>query len=393
MKGQKNVALVHDWLVSMRGGEKVLELLCELFPRATLFTLVHRAGRLSPTIETMNIQTSFLQKLPFAKTKYQYYLPLFPSAIEKLDLSGYDLVISSSHAVAKGVRVREDALHICYCHTPMRYIWDQYEQYFGGERRNKPASLVMKIFLKSLREWDIESSKRVHHFIANSQHVRERIMRRYGRESVVIYPPVDVERFHLSEKNEGYYLIVSALVPYKQVDVAIKAFNQIGKRLVIIGTGGEERRLRSMAKQNIEFHGWVDDRRLARYYAGCKAVVFPGEEDFGIVPVEAMACGKPVIALAAGGALETVVEGVTGLFFEKGLLNESPESARTKETRILKKALKAMDLAETIEHFETMHFQPEKIREHAMKFNRAVCKERLTNYLLEKMKEKWLNYD
>ena len=350
------VALVHDWLVGMRGGEKLLELLCELFPQATLFTLVHRAGSVSASIERLPIRTSFLQHLPFGRSHYRYFLPLFPYAAEGLDVREFDLVISSSHAAAKGARVGEGALHVCYCHSPMRYIWDQYEQYFGAGRASFVVCTGMNYFLAGLRRWDVETAKDVGHFIANSRTVQARILKIYGRESTVIYPPVDVSSFELSSRDEGYFLAVSALVPYKRLDVAIEAFNRLRKRLVIVGSGPEERSLRALAGGTIEFAGWADERDLKQYYAGCRALIFPGVEDFGIVPVEAMACGKPVIALAKGGALETVVEGTTGLFFS----DQTPES-----------------LAQAVDQFEKLKFDGRAMRIHAARFEREICKNRL----------------
>jgi len=349
MKSFQKVALVHDWLVTMRGGEKVFEVFCELFPHADVFTLVHRKGSTAPAIERMKITTSSLQRLPFGITKYQYYLPLHRKFIAEFDLRGYDLVISSSHAVAKAVRVNPNGLHICYCHTPMRYLWDQYEQYFGPHRSNVLARTVMKLLLPSLRRWDVETSKYVHHFIANSENVRKRIQRIYKRDATVIYPPVEVEKFFLSEKDNGYFLIVSALVPYKRVDLAVEAFNKNGERLIIIGHGVEEKKLKAMAKKNIEFMKWVSDDELPQYYAGCRALIFPGEEDFGIVPVEAMACGKPVIAYGKGGALESVVEGTTGIFFHEQ---------------------SAASLEDALRRFAIVKFHPETIRAQAMRFEK-----------------------
>ena len=314
------VALVHDWLTGMRGGEKVLEVLCELFPDATLFTLLHNPGSTSPTIERMRIRTSFVQQLPLKSEKYRNYLPFFPAAIESLDLSGFDLIISNSHCVAKGVIPPPGALHICYCHTPMRYVWDQYDDYFGKGRAGLMTRTAMRIVAPRLREWDVRTSSRVHHFIANSQNVSERIKRIYGRESDVLRAPVDTKRFVASARNDGYYLVVSALVPYKRVDLAVEAFNNSGKRLVIVGAGPELKKLRSLARPHVEFLGWRSDEELAGMYARCKALIFPGEEDFGIVPLEAMAAGKPVVAYARGGALETVIEKgklPTGVFFEE----------------------------------------------------------------------------
>ncbi|MBI4811234.1 MAG: glycosyltransferase [Ignavibacteriales bacterium] len=351
MSFPKNIALIHDWLVSMRGGEKVFEVLCELFPSADVFTLVHKKGSLSPSIERMNIKTSFIQHIPNAMNRYQYYLPFYPTAIERFNLDEYDLVISSSHAAAKGVRTRREALHICYCHTPMRYIWDQYEQYFGKGRASWITRSAMSLSLGYLRRWDVESAKRVNYFIANSRNVRERIQRIYHQDSQVIYPPVDVERFSVSTRDEGYYLVVSALVPYKRIDIAVEAFNQLGEKLVVIGTGAEEKRLKSLAKKNIEFLGWVGDAELQKYYASCRAIVFPGEEDFGIVPVEGMSCGKPVIAFSKGGALETVIEGKTGLFF-----NEQ----------------EAESLAKRIKEIVKFEFEPSQIKAHVQQFDKMI---------------------
>ena len=363
MRNPKQIAIVHDWLISMRGGEKVLEVLCELFPEATLFTLVHRDGSLSASIERMKITTSFIQNMPFGRNHYRHFLPLYPTAVRQFDLRDFDLVISSSHAAAKGVRVRKDALHICYCHTPMRYIWDQYEEYFGNGRASPLVRSAMKLFLGSLRRWDVETAEGVDYFIANSCNVQERIMRIYGRESIVIHPPVDVNRFFTSNKDDGYFLIVSALVPYKRTDVAVEAFNRLGEKLIIIGTGSERKKLQSLAKSNIEFRGWVGDEELPSYYAGCRALVFPGVEDFGIVPVEAMASGKPVIAYALGGALETVVEGTTGIFFREQ---------------------NAMSLEQAIKELAKGNFCPDIIRQHTLQFDRQIFKERMQCFIQEK---------
>jgi len=349
MKSPRQIALVHDWLTGMRGGEKVLEVLCELFPDATLFTLVHQEGTCSPIIERMEIKTSFLQHVPFGQRQYRHFLPLFPLAVKSLDLRDFDLVISSSHAAAKSVYTRNDALHVCYCHTPMRYIWDQYEQYFGKDRASLPVRLAMGMVRGYLQRWDVETAKGVRHFIANSENVRERIQRIYERDASVIYPPVDCGKFSVSMHDDGYYLVVSALVPYKRIDIAIEAFNRLGERLIIVGTGSEEKKLRPMAKKNIEFTGWAGDDALQNYYGNCRALIFPGEEDFGIVPVEAMACGKPVIAFGKGGAVETVVEGKTGLFFHEQ---------------------KAESLEQKIKEFGGMRFDAAAIRTHAETFSK-----------------------
>jgi glycosyltransferase involved in cell wall biosynthesis len=360
MKTDKNIALVHDWLTGMRGGEKVLEVLCELFPEATLFTLVHKKGSSSPAIENMKIRTSIIQHLPKSESRYQYYLPLMPFAIERFNLNEFDIVISSSHAVAKGVRVRKDAVHICYCHTPMRYIWDQYENYFGKGKSNFPVRTAMKFFRNYLQRWDVESSSGVNYFIANSKNVQERIKRIYNRDSEVIYPPVEASRFKVSTRDDGYFLIVSALVPYKRIDLAVEAFNEIGERLVIVGVGSELEKLKNSAKPNIEFHGWASDEKLADYYADCKALIFPGEEDFGIVPLEAMASGKPVIAFAKGGALETVVENRTGIFFKEQI----------KES-----------LIDAVRKFSSEMFNPNEIHRHALGFDRKIFKDKIQTYI------------
>lgn len=342
-----NIAIVHDWLVSMRGGERVLEVLCKLFPDAHLFTLVHREQSLSMPIERMHAATSFLQRLPFGVSHYQYYLPLYPFAVRSLDVTDYDLVISSSSAVAKGVKTRTGGLHICYCHTPMRYVWDQYDQYFGKGRSSPAVRLAMRIVRGYLRRWDVETAHNVNYFIANSRYVQERIKRNYRRDAEVLYPPVDVNRFSVSRKDEGYFLIVSALVPYKRIDLAVHAFNSLGNRLLIVGSGSEEKKLKAIAKSNVEFLGVADDDAVKKFYENCRAVVFPGEEDFGIVPVEAMACGKPVIAFGRGGVTETVVDGTTGIFFRE----QTPSS-----------------LIDAIHRCERLPFDGNKIRAHAEQF-------------------------
>lgn len=361
------VAIVHDWLTGMRGGEKVLEVFCELFPDATIVTLLHNKGALSDTIEKMKIKTSFIDKLPFKQKKYRSYLPIFPLAIESIDFSEYDLVLSTSHCVAKNAKAGKDALHICYCHTPMRYVWEMFDEYFGKGKTGFATRLVMNIIAPLLRKWDVVTSKRVTYFIANSRNVAGRISNYYGRSAEVIHPPVEASKFPLSEVEPEYYLVVSALVPYKRVDIAIDACNRIGKKILIVGTGPERKKLGTSAKGNVEFVGWSSDEDLAKYYAGCKALLFPGVEDFGIVPLEAMACGKPVIAFAKGGALETVVDSEelkTGVFF----YDQTTEA-----------------LAEAITKCDSTNFDPARIREHALKFERAIFKEKIRNYIEEKV--------
>jgi glycosyltransferase involved in cell wall biosynthesis len=313
------VALVHDWLTGMRGGERCLEVVCELFPEAPIYTLLHVPGRVSPTIEKRQIVTSFVQRLPAAATRYRQYLPLFPAAVARFDLRGFDLVLSLSHSVAKAARPERNALHLCYCFSPMRYVWDLYDDYFGA-RAGLATRLAMRPLAAALRRWDRRTSG-VHEFVAISHHIADRIRRVYGRTADVIYPPVDVQRFRPS-RPEDFYLVVSALVPYKRIDVAVEAASRLRRRLLVVGTGPESRRLSGMAGPTVEFLGWRDDEQVADLYARCRAVLFPAVEDYGIVPLEAAAAGRPTIALGRGGARETMIpldhgnDPPTAVFFE-----------------------------------------------------------------------------
>jgi glycosyltransferase involved in cell wall biosynthesis len=308
------VAIVQDWLTGMRGGERVLEQMLQVFPDAELFTLLHRPGTVSSIIESRRIHTSWIQQLPFAAQTYRYYLPFFPRAIEAFDLRGFDLVLSSSHCVAKGVRVPRGVPHICYCHTPMRYLYDQSRAY--ARRFSWPVRLGFAGTRERLRRWDQRTSRNVTHFIANSAHVRDRIRSLYGQEASVLFPPVEVDRFEPAVQREDYYVSLSALVPYKRVDLVVDAFNALQRRLVVIGSGPELSYLRKRAGSNITFTGWLPDHEVAALLAPSRGLVFAGVEDFGISLVEAQAAGVPVIALAAGGALETVTEGTGVLFHE-----------------------------------------------------------------------------
>lgn len=362
------IAIVHDWLTGMRGGEKVLEVLCELFPEAVLHTLIHIKGCVSPTIEKMKIKTSFLQNLPFVAKRYRYYLPFMPQAIESFDMSEYNLIISVSHCVAKGIIPSSKAVHICYCNTPVRYAWEMYDQYFNNRQTGLFTRMVAPTVTKKLRDWDFKTCKRVNYFVANSNNVGSRIKRYYQREFDVIYPPVDIDFYKViksDKQNNNYYLIISAFAPYKKIDIAIKAFNILGYPLKIIGTGQEEKKLKSIAKSNIEFLGWESYESLRKYYSNCKAFIFPGEEDFGITPVEAQACGKPVIAYGKGGVLETVIPDVTGIFFQE----QTPES-----------------LIEAVKKFETMKFDGNKIRENTIRFNYQRFKTEINKYIQNKTK-------
>jgi glycosyltransferase involved in cell wall biosynthesis len=318
--GHLRVALVHDWLTGMRGGERVLEAICELVPHAALYTLLHVPGRVSPTIARHQPRTSFVQRLPWAERYYRYYLPLFPLAIEQLDLDGYDLVISSSHCVAKSVIAPPGARHLCYCHTPMRYAWDQFEHYFGAGRVGV-ASHVARPILRSLARWDAATSSRPDRYVANSQYVAQRIRRYYNRAASIVHPPVDTAFYTPQEPSprhtEGpYFLIVSALVPYKRVDVAIAAASRLGVPLKIVGEGPERARLEANRHSGVQFLGRLPDTEVRDLYRQATAVLVPWEEDFGIVPVEAHACGRPVVALNQGGVLDSVQDGVNGLLVE-----------------------------------------------------------------------------
>jgi glycosyltransferase involved in cell wall biosynthesis len=312
------VALVHDWLTGMRGGEKVLLSLAKLFPDATIFTLLHVRGSVAPELEARDIRTTFVQRLPGAAKRYRHYLPLFPAAAATLDLTGYDLVISSSHCVAKGVRVPKGAVHVCYCHTPMRYVWDRFDEYFGVDRLGRVQHHAIRLIAEGLRAWDVATAPRVHHFVANSAYVAGRIRRYYGRESTVIPPPVDTDFFTPGNGKGGDYdLIVSALAPYKRLELAIEAYRGSGRKLKIVGTGPEAERLRGIAGREVTFLGHVDDAALRDLYRGCRTVIMPGVEDFGIVPLEAMACGRPAVVFGEGGGLESVIDGETGVVFKE----------------------------------------------------------------------------
>jgi glycosyltransferase involved in cell wall biosynthesis len=345
------VALVHDWLTGMRGGEKVLEVLCELYPEATLFTLFHVRGSVSPTIERHPIVTSFVQHLPFAEQYYRRYLPLFPTAIERFDLAGYDLVISSSHCVAKSVRTPDAAHHLCYCHSPMRYAWDQFDAYFGPQRVGAFASRwVYRPILGRLARWDAATAARAGRFISNSQYVAGRIGRYYNRQATIVYPPVDTIFYHpAAVPPESHFLIVSALVPYKRLELAIASCERLGAALRIVGEGPDRGALERLAGPNVTFLGRLTDEQIRDEYRRARAVLLPGEEDFGIVPVEAQACGRPVVALGRGGALETVVDGETGVFFAEPTVEA---------------------LAAALERVGQMTFDAARIRAHAERFAR-----------------------
>jgi glycosyltransferase involved in cell wall biosynthesis len=343
------VAIVHYWLVGMRGGEKVLEALCEMYPQADIFTHVYVPEMISDLIRQHRIIPTFINSLPNAAKRYKTYLPLMPLALEQLDLRGYDLIISSESGPSKGVISQPEALHVCYCHTPMRYIWNMYHEYRSGAGRL--TRLLMPPLAHYLRMWDVSSAARVDSFVGNSATVAERIHRYYGRDSVVIHPPVDTGAFSIAPPAElgDYYLMVGELVSYKRADLAVRAFNKMNRKLVIIGSGEMLEEIRRIAGPNVSVMGSQRFDVLQHHYARCRALVFPGEEDFGMVPVEAMASGRPVIAFGRGGATETVAEGKSGVFFAEQTVDAI--IAATKK-------------------LDEMTFDPQQIAGHAKQFGR-----------------------
>jgi glycosyltransferase involved in cell wall biosynthesis len=363
---EAKVALVHDWLTGQRGGEKVLEVFAEIFPDAPIFTLFHFPGSQIPEIEKRRIITSFLRKWPFLKKRYRFYLPLFPLAVELFDLQDYDLVISSSHCVAKGAITHPDSLHICYVHSPMRYAWNQYFSYFSPKKLSFFSRLVVPSIIQGLRVWDESSSHRVTHFVANSKTVARRIEKYYRRLADVIHPPVDTQFFKPGKKSGDYFLIVSALVPYKRIDLAIEAFNRKGEILKIVGQGPDYKKLRRMAGSNIEFLGALDAYDLLRFYQQAKALILPGEEDFGITSLESQACGVPVIAYGRGGATETVIPEQTGILFNE---------------------LHVESLLSILDKFKGLEFNKVKVRENALNFSREKFKVKISAYFRQKWAE------
>ena len=345
-----SLAIVHDWLTGMRGGEKALEVICERFPDAPLFTLVHVPGSVTPAIEQRPIHTSFVQRLPFAATRYREYLPLFPTAIEQLNLDDFDVVLSVSHCCAKSVVRSGRALHLCYCLTPMRYAWDQFDAYFGPERIGRLRSRLVRPVMARLARWDRDTAYRADRYVAISHYVAGRIRRYYNREATVVYPPVDTSFFQPDSRlPDREALIVSALVPYKRIEVAMAACRAARVPLRIIGDGPDRRRLESSAGPDVTFEGRLSNEAIREAYRRAAVVLLPGEEDFGLVPLEAQACGRPVVALARGGATETVVAGETGVLVD----SPSPDAFADGITRVLAR-----------------RFDAEAIRRHAERFGR-----------------------
>jgi len=365
MLEDKKIALVHHWLVGMRGGEKIAESLCNIFPNIDIFTLVYDKNKVSSIINSKKIQTSFIQKLPLSRRKHQLYLPFMPVAVEQFDLSGYDIVISIESGIAKGVLTKPETCHICYCNTPMRYLWNMYFDYLNNEKMGFLKKSFIRYYFNYLRVWDLASSFRVDYFISNSENVKKRVQKYYRRDSEVIYPPVNLDRFTCCEKKKDYYLAVSQLVSYKRIDIAVDAFNRLDRELVIIGDGPERKRLEKKAGSNIKFIGWQDDTVLEKYYSEAKAFIFPGEEDFGITPVEAQASGTPVIGYGRGGLLETVDEGNTGLFFDKQ---------------------DADSLMDAVKRFEKgdHSITSENTRENSRRFDVSIFEKKIKSFIMEK---------
>lgn len=359
------IALVHDYLNQMGGAEKVLLTIHDLFPAAPVYTSIYARSRVDSRFRQMDIRTGFMQRLPLVKKHHQPFLPLFPLAFEQLDLRAYDLVISDSSAFAKGIVTRPEALHICYCHTPMRWAWS-YEDYVERERLGRVARMILAPTIAVLREWDYSTAARVDYFVANSPNVAARIAKYYRRDSVYIPPPIDTSQFEISTHPENYFLVVSRLIPYKRVDLAISAFNKLGLPLRIIGSGRDEGRLRRLAGPTIQFMGHQPDQEVRRQLAACRAFIFPGEDDFGMTPLEAQACGRPVIAYGAGGALYTIVPGKTGLFFQ------SPETE---------------SLAAAVSEFRDDRFDPAAIRQHALYFDTQQFRQRFLDFVESRIAE------
>jgi len=357
------VALVHPWLVRMRGGEKALEAIAELYPEADLFTLLSDPARLSEPLRRRRIRTSWLDALPGARRLYPRLFPLHPAAYASLDLRGYGLVITSDSSLAKTVRIDADAVHVCWCLTPPRYLWDMQEIYLASV--GPVARWTARLLFPRLRRLDREAAGRVHHFVAISEHVRRRIERHYGRDATVIYPPVEAFEPDLAAPPGDYYLAVGQLVPYKRMDLAVLASKKLGRKLVVIGEGPERRRIERLTGPGVSMLGWQEDAVVRRHLAACRALLFPGEEDFGIVPVEAQMAGRPVIAYRRGGAVETVIAGETGIFFDE----QAPDA-----------------LAEAIYRFERGEagFSREAIRRNALRFERGVFQRRFEEFMRAK---------
>ena len=362
------LAIVHDYLNQYGGAERVIEAMHELYPDVPIYTSIYTPDTMPASFKEMDIRTSFMQKLPFLEKYFKYYLLLYPRAIESLNLSGYDVVLSSSSAFAKGVRTEKGALHICYCYTPTRFVWD-YENYVKKEKLLKLVSKILSLAIKRLKKWDLKTISRVDCFIAISNNIKDKIKKFYNRDSDVIYPPVETSMFDIEKSVDDYFLIVARLNSYKNLDLAVKAFNLVDLKLKIVGVGPFRKTLEQLAKSsNIEFLGRVTDEELIKLYGRCRALIFPGEEDFGITPLEAQASGRPVIAYAKGGSLETIIDGKTGVLFKEN----NPGSL-----------LKAIEQFIEIED----SFDKKIIRDNALRFSAEIFKEKIKTFIDKKYSE------
>lgn len=361
------VAIIHDWLVNYGGAERVVEALLEIYPLADIFTLVYDEKKMHHIFKNNKITTTYLQKFPKATKLYTKFLPLMPFAFEQLDLRQYDIIISSSSCCAKGVITSPSSIHIAYIHSPMRYCWDLYHDY--KDKSGLITRLFMYLFIKKLRIWDYTSSQRIDKIVANSNYVSKRIKKYWNRESKVIYPPVDTDRLEPNWKeSDDFYVVFSRFVPYKRIDLAIEACKLLGRKLIVIGDGEQYDYLYSLKNQYIQFVGRIDDSKVKDYLQRCKALIFCAEEDFGIIPLEVQSCGRPVIAFGKGGALETVVENITGVFFYS-------------------QDVKNVVLA--IQKFENLKFNTKQIYEHAQKFSKEIFQKQIKNIVeIEMMKGK-----
>jgi glycosyltransferase involved in cell wall biosynthesis len=353
------IAVVHDNFAQLGGAEKVVEELCCMFPKASLFAAVALRECMPSRLRDVHVQTSWMQKLPRIKEYFRLYFLLYPLAMAALRLSEYDLVLSSCFAYAKGVQTRHDAIHVCYCHTPARWIWN-YENYSSRASFGRIQRTLLPTLIRGLRLWDEGASRQPDHFVANSRTVADRIRRVYQRSAEVIHPPIDIERFHPCGEWEDYYIILSRLVPYKRVDLAVKACTQRKRKLLVIGDGPDRRTLEAMAGPSVQFLGRASDEQVEYHVCRCRALLFPGEEDFGMAPLEVAAAGRPTIAYRAGGALETIVENSTGLFFDQ----QTPEA-----------------LGDAIETFEGQEWSPLVLRQHSKAFGVPVFRDRFRSFL------------
>ncbi|MBU1712103.1 MAG: glycosyltransferase [Proteobacteria bacterium] len=361
------IALIHEHLAQDGGAEKVLAAFQEIWPDAPTYVLVHNKKKSNPSFHDKDIRTSFIQKIPFSATKYKWLLPLMPTAVESYDLTEYDVILSSNTAFAKGVITLPTTMHICYCHTPTRYLWSDTHSYIKELGYSSVVKRTLPYFLSNIRMWDRMAAERVDRYIANSELVQNRITKYYKQDSDLIYPPVDAEKFYISKPKE-YFLAGGRLVPYKRFDLIIDAFNRLGRPLKVYGDGPEFKALKEKAKSNIEFLGRVSDEDRAKLYSEAQAFINPQEEDFGITVIEAQASGRPVIAYRRGGALETVKEGETGMFFD----NQTWE-----------------DLADVIVRFKSEDFDPQMIRAHALTFDKEAFKKQMKDYV----ENKWENFN